>query len=238
MSDLKDASTKTQPPSTDGEQGFEDDHGSHNLHFAQRGADVDIGTVDEHIDGFDAERMRARSALTTAEEKKLMRRVDVRMMTLCSLIFLIKNLDSANISNARIMNSGTSRNIMTQLHLTADEYSLLTVLYYIPYIVFEAPSNLLLKRMRPSVWQARIIISWGIALLCHVPVKNKGGIYATRFLLGLFEAGMFPAVILQMTYWYRPDEMSIRLLYFCTLQHPLPPPPLPDLVHQQTIGSG
>lgn len=30
-----------------------------------------------------------------------------------------------------------------------------------------------------------------------------------------FEAGMFPGVILQMTYWYRPDEMSVRLLYFC-----------------------
>lgn len=86
----------------------------------------------------------------------------------------------------------------------------------VPYIVLEAPSNLLLKRAKPSVWQARIIISWGIALLCHVPVSNKGGIYATRFLLGLFEAGMFPGVILQMTYWYRPDEMSIRLLYFCT----------------------
>ena len=70
--------------------------------------------------------------------------------------------------------------------------------------------------MRPSVWQARIIISWGVMLLCHIPVRNKGGIYATRFLLGLFEAGMFPGVILQMTYWYRPDEMSIRLLYFCT----------------------
>ncbi|CAK7217446.1 hypothetical protein SCUCBS95973_003154 [Sporothrix curviconia] len=217
MSDTKDAAVVTQPPSTDGEQVLEDGNGGDHLHFAQRGADVDIGTVDAHIDGFDAERMRARAALTTAEEKKLMRRVDLRMMTLCSLIFLIKNLDMANISNARIMNSGTPRNIITQLHLTSDEYSLLTVVYYIPYIVLEAPSNLLLKRARPSVWQARIIISWGIALLCHVPVKNKGGIYATRFLLGLFEAGMFPGVILQMTYWYRPDEMSIRLLYFYCL---------------------
>lgn len=102
-----------------------------NLHFAERGADVDIATVESDIDGFDAERMRARSALTAAEEKKLMRRVDIRIMILCSLIFLIKNLDSANISNARIMNTGTSRNIMTQLNLTSDEYSLLTVLYYV-----------------------------------------------------------------------------------------------------------
>lgn len=97
-----------------------------------------------------------------------------------------------------------------------------------------------MKRFKPSTWQSRIMISWGIALLCHIPVSNKEGIYTTRFFLGLvkntpppsltipsrkrsavlmrfwqFEAGMFPGVILQMTYWYRPDEMSIRLLYFC-----------------------
>jgi hypothetical protein len=59
------------------------------------------------------------------------------------------------------------------------------------------------------------MISWGIALLAHVGVRNKEGIYATRFLLGLFEAGKFPAVISQLTYWYRPDELSMRLLYFC-----------------------
>ncbi|KAJ0302836.1 hypothetical protein COL516b_006875 [Colletotrichum fioriniae] len=183
------------------------------LTFARRGEQIDELTSGD-VSGFDAERMRARSLLTADEEKKLMRRVDLRIMTICSLLFLMKNIDSDNISNARIMNKGTPRNIMTQLNMTSDEYNLLTVLYYVPYIVLEAPSNLLLKRLRPSAWQSRVMVSWGIALLCHVPVTNKGGIYATRFLLGAFEAGMFPGVILQMTYWYRPDEMSIRLLYF------------------------
>jgi hypothetical protein len=83
-----------------------------------------------------------------------------------------------------------------------------------------------LKKFSPSTWQSRIMISWGIALLCHVPVSNKGGIYGTRFLLGLAEAGMFPGVILQMTYWYRPDEMSVRLLYFCKSQRMHSPPRL------------
>lgn len=55
----------------------------------------------------------------------------------------------------------------------------------VPYIVGEAPSNLLLKRASPSTWQSRIMVTWGIALLCHVPVTNKAGIWGTRFLLGL-----------------------------------------------------
>ena len=132
-------------------------------------------------------------------------------------MFLLKNLDADNISNARIMNKGTDQNIMTQLSMSSDAYTLLTVLYYIPYIVLEAPSNLLLKRFRPSVWQSRIMLTWGIVLCCHVACKDKAGIYAARFFLGAAEAGMFPGVILQMTYWYRPDEMSVRLLYFCAL---------------------
>ncbi|KAI3332149.1 pantothenate transporter [Xylariaceae sp. AK1471] len=158
--------------------------------------------------------MRARTALTADEEKKLIRRIDWHLMPLCSLMFLFKNLDVDNVSNARIMNRGTPQNILTQLSLTSDEYALVTVLYYIPYIIGEAPSNLLLKKFTPSRWLSRIVVTWGIVLALHTPVVNKQGLYAARFFLGLAEAGMFPGVILQMTYWYRPDEMSIRLLYF------------------------
>ncbi|KAL4997169.1 major facilitator superfamily domain-containing protein [Aspergillus recurvatus] len=187
----------------------------HEHQLAKRGeAATPSSQVLSHISGYDPALMSARTLLTPAEEKKLLRRIDWRLMTLCSLIFMFKNLDSNNASNARIMNQGTTMNIMTQLGITSNEYNLVTVLYYIPYIVLEAPSNLLLKRFSPSKWQSRIMVSWGIFLMCNAAVKNKGGLYATRFLLGVAEAGQFPGVILQMTYWYRPDEMSLRLLYF------------------------
>ncbi|KAK8129005.1 pantothenate transporter [Apiospora sp. TS-2023a] len=162
----------------------------------------------------DDERSRARQLLTPEEEKKLLRRIDWHLMPLCSIIFMFKNLDSDNVSNARIMNRGTDQNIMTQLGMSSDAYALVTVLYYIPYIIGEAPSNLLIKRFSPSKWQSRILVSWGIVLGLHCLAKNAAGLYTARFFLGLFEAGQFPGVILQMCYWYRPDEMSLRLLYF------------------------
>ena len=105
------------------------------LHFAQRGTELDQATPADEISGFDGDRMRARSLLTAAEEKKLMRKIDWRIMSLCSLLFLIKNIDADNISNARIMNKGTPMNIMTQLKMTSDEYNLLTVLYYVSQYV-------------------------------------------------------------------------------------------------------
>ncbi|KAL4943170.1 hypothetical protein BDV06DRAFT_234958 [Aspergillus oleicola] len=187
----------------------------HDFHFVRRGeALAEASSGQESIDGYDHSLMNGRTLLTAEEETKLLRRIDWRLMSLCSLIFMFKNLDSNNSSNARIMNQGTDQNIMTQLKITSNEYNLVTVLYYVPYIVLEAPSNLLLKRISPSRWQSRIMVSWGIFLMCNAAVKNKGGLYATRFLLGVAEAGQFPGVILQMTYWYRPDEMSLRLLYF------------------------
>jgi hypothetical protein len=113
--------------------------------------------------------MRARSLLTYEEEKKLLRRIDWHIMPLCAIDFLLKNIDSTNVSNARIMNTETRQNILTQLGMTSNEFSFVSTIYYvreslafksrvlmltfstqIPYIIAEAPSNLVVKQMLPS----------------------------------------------------------------------------------------
>lgn len=53
------------------------------------------------------------------------------LQTLCSIMFLLKNIDADNVSNARIMNKGTSGNIMTQLGMTSNEYNLVATIYYV-----------------------------------------------------------------------------------------------------------
>lgn len=96
--------------------------------LARRGEEV--SSVSD-VEGFDAARMRDRALLTAEEEKALMRRVDWRMMTLCSMLFLLKNIDADNISNARIMNKGTGMNIMAELNMSSDQYNLLNIFYYV-----------------------------------------------------------------------------------------------------------
>ena len=99
-----------------------------NITFAQRGVtdDEDTATQTEEENA-----RRNRTLLSAQEEKALLRRIDWRIMTICSLLFLLKNIDADNISNARIMNRGTDRNIMTELKMTSDQYNLLNVLYYV-----------------------------------------------------------------------------------------------------------
>lgn len=68
------------------------------LHFVRRGETVDEDAISEDIAGYDAERMKARTSLTFEEEKKLLRRIDWHIMPLVSIMFLLKNIDYANVS--------------------------------------------------------------------------------------------------------------------------------------------
>ncbi|KAI8664497.1 hypothetical protein NCS55_00958800 [Fusarium keratoplasticum] len=168
--------------------------------------------VQGEITGYDDSLMRARAALSSAEEKKLLKRIDWHLIPLLAIMYMVKTIDASNVSNARIMDRGTPRNIMIELSVTPDQYNFVTAAYYIPYILAETPSNLLVKYLKPSVWQARIMISWGIVLCCHAAVTNAGGLYTVRAFLGLFEAGLWPGILLQLCYWYRPDEMASRIV--------------------------
>lgn len=71
---------------------------NHEFHFARRGqALAEVSSSQESIDGYNPELMSGRTLLTAQEEKKLLRKIDWRLMTLCSLIFMFKNLDSNNV---------------------------------------------------------------------------------------------------------------------------------------------
>jgi hypothetical protein len=102
------------------------------LHYVKRGQPVsDDALSTDSIIGFEAEQMRARSLLTYEEEKKLLRRIDWHIMPLCAIAFLLKNIDSTNVSNARIMNTGSSRNILKQLGMSSNEFNFVSTIYYV-----------------------------------------------------------------------------------------------------------
>jgi hypothetical protein len=99
--------------------------------LAQHGIAVDEDVVDGTEETEEDTNRRNRTLLSAKEEQALLRRIDWRIMTVCSLLFLLKNIEADNISNARIMNRGTDRNVMTELNMTSDQYNLLNVLYYV-----------------------------------------------------------------------------------------------------------
>ncbi|KAL4908053.1 hypothetical protein BDW74DRAFT_115313 [Aspergillus multicolor] len=172
----------------------------------------DAGVITDEAEN-EINREEVLTALNADEEKRLIRRVDWRLVPILTMLYLVKKIDENNASNARIMNKGTYRNIMTQLGVTSDDYGMITVLYTVPYIVAETPFTLLVKKVRPSRWQSRIMLSWGVVTACTAAVTNRAGLYAVRFMLGVTEASMYPTIVLHLTYWYRPDEIAVRMVW-------------------------
>ncbi|KAL0767881.1 hypothetical protein CaCOL14_008856 [Colletotrichum acutatum] len=115
--------------------------------------------------------------------------LDRAFLVLIGVMFMIKQIDQTNAANVRVLQAGESRNIMKELDMTSDQYNWVGSIYGIAYIIFEAPSNLLLKRMSPHLWQSRIFLTWGIITACQAAAQNRHELYAMRFLLGMFEAG-------------------------------------------------
>jgi len=81
-------------------------------------------------------------------------------------------------------------------------YGLGAGIFFIGYFLFEVPSNLLLEKIGARKTLLRIMVLWGLAATAMMFVSTPLQFYVVRFLLGAFEAGFFPGVILYFTYWY------------------------------------
>lgn len=94
------------------------------------------------------------------------------------------------------------------LALTATSFGLAAGLFFIGYILFEVPSNLILHRVGARIWIARIMVSWGILSGATGFVNSELQLFIVRFLLGFAEAGLFPGIILYLTYWFPASERA------------------------------
>lgn len=83
------------------------------------------------------------------------------------------------------------------LGLSPDEYNWALSIFFIGYVVFETPSNIILKRLRPRIYIPNLVIIWGVICCLVSTVKSSSGLLVVRFFLGLAEAGFLPGLI----YW-------------------------------------
>lgn len=142
------------------------------------------------------------------EERRLLRKVDWNILPIPTLLYLLSFLDRSNIGNAKL------EGLTTDLHISNDAYLWTLTIYFFGYVLFEVPSNIVLKRFTPSIWLPTLMIAWGIVGVCMGLVHNFGGLLGTRFLLGLTEAGLFPGVVYYLSMWYARHEQHYRISLF------------------------
>ena len=95
--------------------------------------------------------------------------------------------------------------------MSSHQFVIALMLFLVAYGIFEVPSNMLLKKLRPSRWIAFLMFMWGTFTMCLGACNTFSQVSAVRFLLGMAEAGLFPGLVYYLTFWYRHDERSVRV---------------------------
>ncbi|KAI9055663.1 hypothetical protein LZ554_000606 [Drepanopeziza brunnea f. sp. 'monogermtubi'] len=149
----------------------------------------------------------------TADDRALVRKQDLRIVPLCAAIYLLCYLDRSNIGNAKTLNAATHSDLLSDTHMTNFHYIIALMVFLIAYAIFEVPSNYFLKKLSPSKWISFLMFSWGAVTIGLGGVGDFAGVTAVRFILGMFEAGLFPGLVYYLTFWYRTDERSIRVAF-------------------------
>ncbi|MGF1699450.1 MFS transporter [Photobacterium makurazakiensis] len=134
-------------------------------------------------------------AITRPSTDQLYSKVTWRLIPFLSLCYLAAYLDRINVGIAKLQMTG-------DLGFSEAIYGLGAGLFFIGYIVFEIPSNLLLQKVGARWWIARIMVTWGLLSAATMFVTTPTQFYIVRFLLGVAEAGFVPGVLLYLTYWY------------------------------------
>ncbi|CCU77017.1 MFS nicotinic acid transporter Tna1 [Blumeria hordei DH14] len=140
--------------------------------------------------------------------QKLLRKLDLHLVPFLAVLYLLCFLDRSNVSNARLVK------LEEDLGMKGLDYNLALALFFPFYVIAEIPSNMLMKRLRPSVWLTIIMVSWGLITTFMGLVQNLGGLIACRIFLGIAEGGLFPGVSYFITMWYRRHECGFRIALF------------------------
>ncbi|KAK0188656.1 MFS general substrate transporter [Armillaria mellea] len=118
---------------------------------------------------------------------KLLRKMDIALVPWLTFLYLLSFLDRTSIGKCLY-------HLEADLHITDGQYLLALTIFFFSYALFEVPSNVFLKRLRPSLWLSSLMLLWGTMMTVQGLVHNYGGLLGMRWMLGMFEACLYPGV--------------------------------------------
>ncbi len=135
------------------------------------------------------------STTTGVDRDAVYRKISWRLLPFILACYVINYLDRVSIGYAKLQ-------FVSELHLNEAIFGMITAVFFFGYIAFEIPSNLLLLRIGAPATLARIMVLWGAVIVSMMFARNETWLYIQRFLLGAFEAGFFPGVLLYLSFWF------------------------------------
>jgi D-galactonate transporter len=148
-------------------------------------------------------------AYLAGDESSTYAKVTWRLLPFLFICYLCAYLDRINVSFAKLQ-------MLNDLHFSEAVYGAGAGVFFIGYLLFEVPSNLILLRVGARRWIARIMVTWGLISAAMMFVTTPTSFYIMRFLLGVAEAGFIPAILLYLTYWFPASRRSKVTALFMT----------------------
>ncbi|KAH8807654.1 permease of the major facilitator superfamily [Xylogone sp. PMI_703] len=143
--------------------------------------------------------------IAAVDHKKLVRKIDLRLMPIMFFAILLFSLDKLTLSYSSVMGIQKSRN------LTSDQYSWLGSIFSLGYLVANIPCAVIIQKVPLSKWIVFTMSIWG-TILCMMAVgPSFGSLFAVRLLLGVFEASITPVFVIMTGMWYQKHEQAKRL---------------------------
>lgn len=132
-----------------------------------------------------------------------------RLIPFLFLCYVCSYMDRVNVGFAKLQ-------MMSDLHLSEAVYGLGAGIFFVGYLLFEVPSNLVMQKVGARLWIARIMVTWGIISAATMFVTTPTSFYLLRFFLGVAEAGFIPAILLYLTYWFPASRRGKVTALFMT----------------------
>ncbi|KAM0494984.1 hypothetical protein ACHAP8_008362 [Fusarium lateritium] len=140
-------------------------------------------------------------------EKKLLRKVDTRLMPTLVIMYLLNFLDRSNLAQAR------QGSLEEDLGMSGTDFNLATSIFFVGYLLMQLPSNLILTRLRPSLYLSASCCLWGVVSTCNAGAQTFTHLVVIRFFLGFVEAPFFPGAVFLMSSWYTRAELTRRIAW-------------------------
>ncbi|BAO60883.1 major facilitator family transporter [Pseudomonas protegens Cab57] len=151
--------------------------------------------------------MNTATAASPRDPQQLTRLMFLKLMPLLIAAYVLSFLDRTNIALAK-------HQLDVDLGISAAAYGLGAGLFFLTYALSEVPSNLIMHKVGARFWIARIMVTWGLISAAMAFVQGETSFYVLRLLLGIAEAGLFPGVMLYLTYWFDRQQRARATGYF------------------------
>ena len=171
---------------------------------------LEIGQVEQVSSdgGSDRANNAAIGEFTPEEQRKIVRKIDYRLVPTLGFMYCVSLMDRTNTGIAVVAGMGVD------LLLIGNRYSIMVLVFFITYVALQPPATVVLRKLGPRLFLPLIVILWGITMIAFGFVKTWVALIPLRLILGVFEAGFFPGCAYLLSCWYPRYELQKRNAVF------------------------